>query len=156
MKSTGRIIEENAGWAAFVIGVVLACFISPEKYHYSALINGFPAIGLGVFGFMLTFIAIILQSSNKTIDYMKSQETLFRCFINYNKRVVYVSAILTLYTYLISSFCIPDDCVGLTIGGITIQRIIKIAAISLFWGFFLKLCVDMFFFIKSFYILLRK
>ena len=156
MKSLGRIIEEYAGWAAFAIGFAVTCFISPEKYHYSELINGFPAIGLGIFGFMLTFIAIILQSSNDTIDYMKSQETLFKCFVDYNKRVVFVSAILTLYAYLISSFCIPVDCINWVIGGITVQRLVKIAAISLFWGLLLKLCVDMFFFIRSFYILLRK
>lgn len=156
MKSPGRIIEEYAGWAAFVIGFVVACFISPEKYHYSELINGFPVIGLGIFGFMLTFIAIILQSSNNTIDYMKSQETLFKCFVDYNKRVVFVSAILTLYAYLISSFCIPVDCINWVIGGITVQRLVKIAAISLFWGLLFKLCVDTFFFIRSFYILLRK
>ncbi len=156
MKSPGRIIEEYAGWAAFAIGFAVACFINPEKYHYSELINNFPAIGLGIFGFMLTFIAIILQSSNNTIDYMKSQETLFKCFVDYNKRVVVVSAILTLYTYLISSFCIPVGCIDWAIGGIAVQRIIKIVAISLFWGLLLKLCVDTFFFIKSFYILLRK
>ena len=126
MKSPGRIIEEYAGWAAFVIG------------------------------FMLTFIAIILQSSNNTIDYMKSQETLFKCFVDYNKRVVFVSAILTMYSYLMSSFCMPVDCIDWTIWGITIQRLVKIAAISLFWGLLLKLCVDAFFFLRSFYILLRK
>ena len=156
MKSSGRIIEEYGGWIAFVIGFILSCIISPNKYHYSELIKGFPAIGLGIFGFMLTFIAIILQSSNKTIDYMKSQETLFKCFVDYNKRVVFVSAILTLYAYLISSFCLSVACIDWEIGGVPVQRLVKIAAISLFWGLLLKLCVDTFFFIKSFYVLLKK
>lgn len=156
MKSLGRITEEYSGWVAFAIGFVVSCFISPEKYHYSELIKDFPPIGLGIFGFMLTFIAIILQSSNNTIDYMKSQKELFKYFIDYNKRVVYISAILTLYAYLKSSFYIPVDSIDWGICEISIRQIIKIASISLFWGLLLKLCVDTFFFIKTFYILLRK
>lgn len=155
MKTLGRITEEYGGWFAFVFGFIVACFISPDKYHYSKLIHGFPAIGLGIFGFMLTFIAIILQSSNNTINYMKSQDTLFKSFVDYNKRVVYVSAILTMYTYLISSFSIPFS-IDYMICGFSIYQSVRIIAMSLFWGLLLKLSVDTLFFIKTFYILLRK
>ena len=152
MKSSGKIIEEYGGWIACFFGLVLSCIVSPEKYHYSELINGFPAIGLGIFGFMRTFIAIILQSSNKTIDYMKSHSVLFQCFIQYNKRVVYVSAILTLYAYFVPNvyILIQNTIVEYP------NRYVKMAVISVFWGLFAKLCVDTFFFIRLFYILLKQ
>lgn len=153
MKSPGRIIEEYGGWIAFAIGFIGSCLYGPDNYHYTNLIDEFPAIGLGIFGFMLTFIAIILQSSNKTIDYMKGQTTLFKCFVDYNKRVVCLSAILTLFAYLSSSFSIPFNNV---IFGFSVHQCIKVAMVSLFWGLLLKLGVDMFFFIRIFYILLKK
>ena len=69
-------------------------FIPQELYDYHELLKTFPSIGLGVFGFMLTFIAIILQSDNKTITFIKSRKDLFALFVEYNKRVVYVSGML--------------------------------------------------------------
>lgn len=153
MKSAGRIIEEYGGWCAFFVGFGLSCFVAPEKYNYRTLIENFPAIGLGVFGFMLTFIAIILQSSNKTIDYMKEQTMLFKSFIEYNKRVVYLSAILTLYTYVATSISIT---LYFALGGFPVYTYLKIIGISFFWGLLSKLCTDTFFFIRSFYILLRQ
>lgn len=153
MKTPQRLVEEYGGWMALVFAFIVSCFTNPDKYHYSELIHGFPAIGLGIFGFMLTFIAIILQSSNKTIDFMKSQTELFKCFINYNRRVVYTSALLTLYAYLVSSFKIPFDSV---ICGYSVHQFLKVFAISSFWGLLAKLGVDTFYFIKVFYILLRK
>lgn len=152
MKSIGRITEEYGGWVTFSIAFLVSSTVAPEKYHFHELLESFPTIGLGIFGFMLTFIAIILQSSNKTIDFMKSQTILFQRFVEYNKRVVYLSAILTLYTYITCNISMTNDYIFKTI---VLNNWMKIIAMSLFWGLLSKLCTDTFFFIRSFYILLR-
>lgn len=153
MKSLGKICEEFAGWMVFLIGFALSCLVNPESYNYSKLISEFPAIGLGIFGFMLTFIAIILQANNDTINYMKSNAILFQDFVDYNKRVVYLSAILTFYAYFLPHFHITFQW---SILGIPIHEYVKIVVISLFWGLLGKLCVDSYFFLRLFFILLKK
>lgn len=153
MKSSDRIIEEQGGWIAFTATFVISFFISPVGYNYMALIQGFPAIGLGVFGFMLTFVAIILQSDNDTIAYMKSKKNLFALFVGYNKRVVSTAALLTIFTYIFPFLSFPDYLAGHTID---FKDLSLRFSMSFFWASLLKLAVDMYFFIRSFYILLKK
>ena len=153
MKTFGRIMEERGGWFAFALAFAVSFLISPMHYNYTALIQGFPAIGLGVFGFMLTFVAIILQSDNETIAYMKSKKDLFALFVGYNKRVVTTAAFLTAYTYVYPSITFPDivtDC------SIDIKEIALRLSMSVYWALLMKLAVDMYYFIRSFYILLKK
>lgn len=154
MKSLSRIIEEYGGYIGFIFFTIIFMFISPDRYHYYiSLISGFPAIGLGVFGFMLTFIAIILQSDTETIRFMKRKKDIFRSFVSYNQRVVIVSAVLTIYSYLLSSFNFSFE---FTLYGVSIYQIAKVMALSLFWGLFAKMCIDSYFFVRIFYVLLRK
>ena len=128
-------------------------FIPQELYDYHELFETFPSIGLGVFGFMLTFIAIILQSDNKTITFVKSRKDLFALFVEYNKRVVYFSAILTITTFLVSTFQIHID---IEIQGIQLDYWSKRIFMALFWGCLMKLGTDLYFFVRSFYVLLKE
>lgn len=153
MKSIGRTLEEKGGWFAFVLVFIISLFISPSNYKYLELIEGFPAIGLGVFGFMLTFVAIILQSDNETIAYMKGKQSLFALFVDYNKRVVITAALLTVYTYILPSLSYPSILVECTFD---LKEIVLRICLSIYWATLIKLAVDMYYFIRSFYILLKK
>ena len=146
MKTFGRFIEEKGGWIAFAVAFVISLFISPGGYDYLAIIKDFPAIGLGVFGFMLTFVAIILQSDNDTIAYMKSKKELFALFVRYNKRVVSTAALLTVFCYIFPSLSFPEF---LLCCQIDVKEYMLRSSVSIYWASFLKLAVDMYFFIQS-------
>lgn len=146
--------EKYDGWIVGAIVFILSLFlIKPTLYNEKELIENFPAIGLGIFGFMLTFIAIILQSDNETIRYMKSSTTLFERFISYNKRVVCTSAALTMVAYVGNAFigAVPE-----TGAIVTPTNCIEIIFLSIFWAIFGKMIVDLWKFIKVFYLLLKK
>lgn len=146
--------EKYDGWIVGAIVFILSLFlIKPTLYNEKELIENFPTIGLGIFGFMLTFIAIILQSDNETIRYMKSSTTLFERFISYNKRVVCTSAALTMVAYVGNAFIgtVPETGVI-----VTPSNCIEIIFLSIFWSIFGKMIVDLWKFIKVFYLLLKK
>lgn len=153
MKSIERTLEEKGGWFAFILVFIISIFISPSNYNYLELIEGFPTIGLGVFGFMLTFVAIILQSDNETIAYMKGKQSLFALFVDYNKRVVITAALLTVYTYILPSLSYPSILAECTFD---LKEIVLRICLSIYWATLIKLAVDMYYFIRSFYILLKK
>lgn len=153
MKSIERTLEEKGGWFAFILVFIISIFISPSNYNYLELIEGFPAIGLGVFGFMLTFVAIILQSDNETIAYMKGKQSLFALFVDYNKRVVITAALLTVYTYILPSLSYPSILAECTFD---LKETVLRICLSIYWATLIKLAVDMYYFIRSFYILLKK
>ena len=73
------------GVLAFKLFLVV---IKPEYYSYKELIQEFPSIGMCAFGFMLTFLGIILQGDSSTIQYMKSRQVLYDKFIAYNKIIL--------------------------------------------------------------------
>ena len=96
-------------WCEKYGGTLCGCFvfvlflfiIKPEYYSYKKLIQEFPSIGMCAFGFMLTFLGIILQGDSSTIKYMKSRQILYDKFIAYNKIVVIMSLIISFYSYII-------------------------------------------------------
>lgn len=153
MKTLDKIMEQHGGWVTAGIMFAAFLFIPQELYDYHELLETFPSIGLGVFGFMLTFIAIILQSDNKTITFIKSRKDLFAMFVEYNKRVVYLSAILTITTYLVSTFQIHID---VEIQGVQLDYWSKRIFMALFWGCLAKLGIDLYYFVRSFYVLLKE
>ena len=78
---------------------------------------------------------------------------MFALFVEYNKRVVYVSAILTITTYMVSTFQIQID---LVVQGIQLDYWAKRIFIALFWGGLMKLGTDLYYFVRSFYVLLKE
>jgi hypothetical protein len=107
-----------------------------------------------VFGFLLTFLGIILRGGSKTIEWMKSREVLFQRFIAFNKRVVILSIILSVYAYFLGYFnfewlkkllqMYPCIC------EIFIRFFISVFSFLLVW-----LLVDILKFTKIFYLLIK-
>lgn len=136
------------GVLAFILFLVV---IKPEYYSYKELIQEFPSIGMCAFGFMLTFLGIILQGDSSTIQYMKSRQALYDKFIAYNKIVVILSLIISIYSYTIGYMEINTTISS----AIPYYSYFKNVLVALFWGLTTKLLVDTYIFVKLFYLLLK-
>ena len=156
MQVFGRTIsywyEKYGGTFYGILAFVLFLFvIKPKYYSYKELIQEFPSIGMCAFGFMLTFLGIILQGDSSTIKYMKSRQILYDKFIAYNKIVVILSLIISIYSYVIGYMEI-----NITVSSIIpYYSYLKDVLIALFWGIATKLLIDTYIFVKLFYLLLK-
>lgn len=156
MRVCGKTIsywyEKYGGylWGVLVF-ILFLIIIKPEYYSYKELIQEFPSIGMCAFGFMLTFLGIILQGDSSTIKYMKSRQSLYDKFIAYNKTVVILSLIISIYSYIIGYVEINKIVSSV----IPYYSYIKDVLIALFWGLATKLLVEVCIFVKLFYLLLK-
>lgn len=151
-KTISYCYEKCGGtlWGCFAFALFLI-IIKPEYYSCKELIQEFPSIGMCAFGFMLTFLGIILQGDSTTIKYIKSRDVLYKRFISYNKIVVILSLIISIYSYFIGYAEIKIIISSI----IPYYSYIKDFIIALFWGLVTKLFVDMCVFVKIFYLLLK-
>lgn len=136
------------GFLAFVLFLVV---IKPECYSYKKLIQEFPSIGMCAFGFMLTFLGVILQGDSSTIQHMKSRQILYDKFIAYNRIVAILSLIISIYSYIIGYMGINSKISSV----IPYYSYFKDVFVALFWGLATKLLVDTYIFVKLFYLLLK-
>lgn len=151
-KTTSYWLEKYGGTlcGGFVF-ILFLTIIKPEYYSYKELIQEFPSIGMCAFGFMLTFLGIILQGDSSTIKYMKSRSVLYDKFIAYNKIVVILSLIISIYSYILGYAKIAIDISSV----ITYYSYFKDIFIALFWGLATKLLIDICIFVRLFYLLLK-
>ncbi len=82
---------------------------------------------------------------------MKSRQTLYDKFIAYNKIVVILSLIISIYSYIMGYVEI-NTTISLAI---PYYSYLKNVLIALFWGLATKLLVDTYIFVKVFYLLLK-
>ena len=135
----------------FLVFILFLVVIKPEYYSYKKLIQEFPSIGMCAFGFMLTFLGIILQGDSSTIQHMKSRQILYDKFIAYNRIVVILSLIISIYSYVIGYMGINSTISSV----IPYYSYFKDVFVALFWGLATKLLVDTYIFVKLFYLLLK-
>jgi hypothetical protein len=139
-------------------GLLCFCIVicsQPSYANWKGFINEFPTIGMCAFGFLLTFLSIILQGNSETIIWMKSNDVLFKRFIDFNKRVVSLSILLVLYSYLISFFNFQLVFDFLSLPAKIIESL-KYFSIAIFFGGIIWFVYDIFFFMKIFYLLIKK
>ena len=145
--------EKHGGDILGVLVFLLFFFIVKPQWHsYKEIIKQFPTIGMCAFGFMLTFLGIILQGNSTTIDHMKSQKDLYKRFIDYNKRAVILALGLSMYSYLIGYSNVDINIIK----QLLLCGYLKIIIISLFWGMIVKFVYDLYVFVKLFYLLLKQ
>ncbi len=154
--------KKIAFWKERYGGMTLGIFISIPIFFtdtnisaWKDFIKEIPALGMCAFGFLLTFLGIILQGYSQTIEWMKSRTILFDRFIFFNKRIVILSIILSVYSYFLAFFKFE-------------WLISNLQYLELLWKYaqktmiaiFLILAVwflhDVLYFIKVFYLLLKK
>ena len=141
-----------------ILGLIFSVFvflINPELSKWKEFIREIPNIGMCTFGFLLTFLGIILQGGSKTIEWMKSREVLFQRFINLNRRVVMLSIVISIYAYFLAFFNF-EWIKGYFPNYIWLCQIIRKIFISLFVLISVWFLYDMMYFIKIFYLLIKK
>jgi len=154
-KKIAYIKEQYFGLILGFIVSVFVFLINPELSKWKEFIKEFPTIGMFVFGFLLTLLTIILQGNSSTIEWMKSRENLFKRFISFNKRVVIISIILSVYAYFLAYFNF-DWIKGYFTDYMSLYVFAKKILISVFVLLFVWLLYDVMYFIKIFYLLIKK
>ena len=147
--------EQSGG---IILGFILSVFvflINPELPKWKEFIKEIPNIGMCTFGFLLTFLGIILQGGSKTIEWMKSRETLFQRFIDFNRRIVILSIVISVYAYFLAFFNF-EWIREYFIDFMCIYHIIRKLLISLFVLLSVWFLYDVMYFIKIFYLLIKK
>ena len=133
-----------------IIGVVIGYLIYKfDVATYSGsieFIKQFTTIGTCTFGFLLTLFGLIVQSNSDVITEIRQRKIPYRRFIFYNRKVVFISLLLTLYSYIIGY---------LNIDSIISCDIILHIAISIFFGAFVWFMIETIYFLLIFYILIQ-
>ena len=142
-----KLIEN---WLSPIIGVVISYLIykcDVISYNGSVeFIKQFTTIGTCTFGFLLTLFGLIVQSNSDVITEIRQRKIPYRRFILYNRKVVFISLLLTIYSYII--------------GYLNIDRIISCdiilhIATSIFFGAFVWFMIETIYFLLIFYILIQ-
>ena len=86
-------------WGLIVAAIVI--WLNPKYSSCISFIKAIPQLTSCIFGFLLALLGIILQGDSPTITAIKSRTTVYNRFIRYNKKVVYLSLILSVLTLVI-------------------------------------------------------
>lgn len=157
MSVWGKTISywwENVG--GLFTGIIAGCIIGvidPTFSHWKPFIVEFPTIGMCAFCFLLTFLGIILQGNSDTIIWMTSRVKLYNRFVSFNKRIVIISLILSLYSYIIGYVNFQTIICFLCPQFVQIAKTIMI---GVFCGLLVWFIIDTLQFIRLFYVLIRK
>lgn len=147
-----KFFERFAGWIAFFVVLVGMSFVSLDYYDFREIINATPEVTISIFGILLAFMGIILQSPNDTIKAMLANNNNYKTFMSYGSRVELNSAILTIY-----SLVITNVHVSLLFPDIFLSYIpyIKQIAVALYWAMIVKLAIDLYYYVRVFKLLFR-
>lgn len=122
-------------------------FVSLDYYDFREIINATPEVSISIFGILLAFMGIILQSPNDTIKTMLANDDNYELFMSYGGRVELNSAILTIYSLVITnihvSLLFPEFLSSYI-------PLIKQIAVAFYWGMIAKLFVDLYYYIRIF------
>ena len=152
-KTPSYYAEKYGGLIAGVLACCITLIANPSFSNWKPFIVEFPSIGMCAFGFLLTFLGIILQGNSQTITWMMSRVKLYNRFIAFNKRIVIISFVLSLYSYLIGYANLQ------TITDLMVPHLVHIAKsilLGIFCGLLIWFIIDTFQFTRLFYVLIRK
>jgi hypothetical protein len=147
--------EKLGGIILGLILSVLVFLLNPELSKWKEFVKEIPNIGMCTFGFLLTFLGIILQGVSETIEWMRKREKLFQRFISFNKRVVILSVFLSVYAYFLAYFDFKWIAEYFA-DYICLCKIIRRLLISVFVFLSVWFLYDVMYFIKIFYLLIKK
>lgn len=145
-----KFLELYGGWIGFLVISICMFFVPIDFYNYRAIIDSTPEVSISVFGILLAFMGIILQGQNETIKAMLSNESNYKSFTSYGGRIEWCSALLTLYSLVITKIhlsIVMPDCLQVTI------PYIKQISVALYWGMIVKLSIDLYYYIRLFILL---
>jgi len=147
-----KFFERFAGWIAFFVVLVGMSFVSLDYYDFREIINATPEVSISIFGILLAFMGIILQSPNDTIKAMLADDNNYKTFMSYGRRVELNSALLTIYSLVVTkvhlSLFLPDILFSYT-------PQIKQTIVAFFWAMIIKLVIDLYYYIRVFKLLFK-
>jgi len=147
-----KFFERFAGWIAFFVVLVGMSFVSLDYYDFREIINATPEVSISIFGILLAFMGIILQSPNDTIKAMLANDNNYKTFMSYGSRVELNSALLTIYSLVVTkvhlSLFLSDILFSYT-------PQIKQTIVAFFWAMIIKLVIDLYYYIRVFKLLFK-
>lgn len=102
--SLAKLKENYLGIFLGLVSAIIVLWLNPKYSSCLSFIQAIPQLTSCIFGFLLALLGIILQGDSPTISAMKVRAHMYNRFINYNKKVVYLSLILSLLTLVIGFF----------------------------------------------------
>ena len=147
--------ESIGGIIIGFISSILIFFLSPKLSDWIDFMKGIPALCITIFGFLLTLLGIILQGNSPTINWMRSRKETFNRFVDYNKRIVLLSFIISIYSYILGFFNFKYYVEQLPLSDCIVNLGEKIV-ISIFFGLLVWFVIDTLHFIKVFYALIKE
>ena len=143
-----KVIEK---YVPLLLGVLVSyIFFEHEIVSYSnckEFIKQFTTIGTCAFGFLLTLFGLIIQSNSDVIKEIRKRKIPYRRFILYNRKVVFISLLLTIYSYVIGYLdwgkLLPN------------YNIISSIMTSIFLGGLSWFLIETIYFLTIFYILIQ-
>ncbi|MCL2247419.1 MAG: hypothetical protein FWC10_09985 [Lentimicrobiaceae bacterium] len=148
--------EKYGGVAWGFILSTLVFLLSPELSNWKEFVRGIPTIGMLIFGFLLTFLGIILQGRSETIEWMKSRDVLFQRFISFHRRIVIVSITLSVYAFFIAYFNFEWLINSIFTDYLCLWIVVQKLLISVFVFLSVWFLYDVMHFINIFYLLIKK
>jgi len=142
----GRIIEKVAPVLLSIVAMCLYWRYEPVCLQMKEIIKEFPTIGTFTFGFLLTLFGLIHQGCNSVISSFKNRKGLYKRFVHYNRDTVFMSLMLTVYSYVLSNLTIWE-C-----GSPTAVHIV----VTLFVGGFVYFFITSVYFLYLFYLLVER
>lgn len=142
----GKIIEKITPLLLSIVAMYLYWRYEPMCLQMKDIIKEFPTIGTFTFGFLLTLFGLIHQGSNSVISSFKNRKSLYKRFVHYNRDTVFMSLILTVYSYVLSNLTIWEG------GSSTTVHIV----VTLFVGGFIYFSLTSVYFLYLFYLLVER
>lgn len=140
----GKVIDMFVPLIISTVCVYLLHYWQLVNYENSAdIIKQFSVIGTCAFGFLLTMFSLIIQGGNEAIDRMRKKGKPFSRFVSFNKKVVLISFITTLYAYFLGylKFDTTSEYTGFLV--------------ELFYWLLIWFIIEVFYFLVIFYMLVQ-
>ena len=147
-----KFFEVYAGWLGFIAIHVGIFFVPIGYYDYRDVISSTPEVSISVFGILLAFMGIILQGQNDTIKSILANDNNYKSFMSYGSRVEWNSALLTVYSLVITRIHLSSFCPEFLFVYIPY---IKQIAVALYWAMITKLVIDVYYYIRLFRLLFK-
>ena len=152
--SWAKLKENYLGILLGLVSAIIVIWLNPKFSSCLSFIQVIPQLTSCIFGFLLALLGIILQGDSPIITAMKDRTHVYNRFINFNKKVVYLSLFLSVLTLVIGyvDFTFIDE--WFTDKYLCIIESAKKIILSLFSFIIVWLFVDLLTFLRLFYLLI--
>ncbi len=128
-----------------LVGYYFNFHLKPEYVDFKEIIKDVPILSFSIFGFLLTLLTIIIQGDSETVEWMKQKKNLFNRFIGLNRKIVFLSFIVGIFSLL---FRLLEKS--------NIEVNTEVFLLSLLFSVTIILLLNVIYFLTLFYLLIKK